>query len=215
MKKVLFLFSLLLLLSSCSYEPILDSACIDGSCDAEFWVDTYVNPGSYQDTQGVWHVKYSGLNYFTLKGNTDPLTQEYIINGVPLMETAYDSNFFFTTPNVQWTYPVYSFLGLFSNNNLNTAIPYGYITQTIPQIQNNGIDITNLVGYQITKHTTFDKPYSSTILQAYSKYNSHPKHHMVFLSSFIGKTADIYIKVMFGERLDQVKTYKIKVIFEN
>jgi hypothetical protein len=38
---------------------------------------------------------------------------------------------------------------------------------------------------------------------------------MIFLPSFVGKTAEIYVRVMFGERLDQVKEYKIKVIFEN
>jgi hypothetical protein len=215
MKKVLLLLSFIFVFVSCTIDPVLTSACADGNCDGRFWVDTSVNPGSYQDTQGVWHVKFSGRTYFTLKGSTDELTQEYVVNGVPLMETAYDSNFFFTTDNVQWTYPVYSFLGLYTNNNLHTAIPYGYITQTIPQIQNSGTDITNLVGYQITPHTTFDKPYSSTLLQVYSKYNSHPQHSMIFLPSFVGKTAEIYVRVMFGERLDQVREYKIKVAFEN
>lgn len=214
MKKVMFLLSFIFVFSSCTIESVPASACLDGSCDGIFWVDLNVNPGSYQDSEGAWHIKYSGRNYFTLKGITDELTSDYIINGVPLMETSYDSNFFFTPTNIQWTYPVYSFLGLFSNNTLTKAIPSRYITQTIPQYLSSVGDITNMVGYEMTSHTTFNKPYSSTLLQVYSKYNSHPQRSMIFLKSFVGKTADVYVRVMFGERLDQVKEYKIKVIFE-
>ena len=215
MKKVLFLLGFVFLLNSCTVDSGGSSACLDGNCDATFWVDTQINPGSYLDSKGVWHVKYSGRNYFTLKGTTDDLKSEYIINGVPLMETSYDSNFFFTPTNVQWTYPVYSFLGLFSNNTLRTAIPSRYITKTIPQYLSSQGDITNMVGYEMTARTTFDRPYSSTLLLVYSKYNSTPQRSMIFLKSFVGQTADLYVRVMFGERLDQIQDYKIQVMFEN
>lgn len=214
MKKFIYLIVILLVLSSCTVGTSTSQVCQDGSCDAEFWVDTNVSPGSYKDDKGVWHIEYSGLKYFTLKGSVDQLMPDYVVNGVPLVETGYDSNFFFTTENVQWTFPVYSFLGLFSNNTLTTAIPYGSRTKTIPQIQADGINITNLVGYQITKVTTFDKPYSSSLLSTYSKYNYTPKQQMVYLPSFVGKTADIYVKVAWGEGVEK-REYKIKVIFED
>lgn len=214
MKKIITLSIILLTLISCSVETSSSQVCQDGSCDAEFWIDTNVSPGSYLDTQGIWHVEYNGSRYFTLKGSVDQLMPDYVINGVPLIETGFDSNFFFTTDNVQWTYPVYSFLGLFSNNTLTKAIPYGYVTRTIPQIQSSGIDITNLVGYQITKVTTFNKPYSPDLLSTYSKYNYTPKQQMVYLPSFVGKTADIYVKVAWGEGIEKHE-YKIQVIFED
>jgi len=214
MKNFIYSILFLLLLTSCSVETSSSQVCQDGSCNAEFWVDTNVSPGSYKDTQGVWHIEYSGLKYFTLKGSVDQVMPDYIVNGVPLVETGYDSNFFFTTENVQWTFPVYSFLGLFSNNTLTTAIPYGTRTKTIPQIQADGINITNLVGYQITKVTTFDKPYSPDLLSTYSKYNFTPQQQMVYLPSFVGKTADIYVKVAWGEGVEK-REYKIKVIFED
>ena len=68
MKKVLFLLGFVFLLNSCTVDSGGSSACLDGNCDATFWIDTNVNPGSYLDSKGVWHVKYSGRNYFTLKG---------------------------------------------------------------------------------------------------------------------------------------------------
>jgi hypothetical protein len=216
MKNFIYYIFILLVLSSCTAESLTSTSqvCQDGHCDAEFWIDTNVNPGSYIDSQGIWHIEYSGRTYFTLKGSLDKLMPDYISNGVPLIETGYDSNFFFSTENVQWTFPVYSFLGLSSNNTLTTAIPYGSKTKTIPQIQASGIDITNLVGYQITKITTFDKPYSADLLSTWSKYNYTPQQSMVFLPSFVGKTADIYVKVAWGEGVES-REYKIKVIFEN
>jgi hypothetical protein len=213
MKNFIYSIFILLVLSSCTAETSTSQVCQDGSCDAEFWIDTKVNPGSFLDSQGIWHIKYSGRNYFTLKGSADQLMPGYIVNGVPLIETGYDSNFFFTTNNVQWTFPVYSFLGLSSNNTLTTSIPYGSTTKTIPQIQSSGIDITNLVGYQITKVTTFNKPYSSSLLSTWSKYNYTPQMQMVYLPSFVGKTADIYVKVAWGEGVE-AREYKVRVIFE-
>jgi hypothetical protein len=157
------------------------------------------------------------LNYFTLKGNTDPLTQEYIINGVPLMETAYDSNFFFTTPNVQWTYPVYSFLGLFSNNTLGTAIPIGYQTYTLPQIVNNS-SVFNLAGYEISRYFNFNHPAARTMLQTYSKYTYSPIQQMPFFLDMVGDEARIFIKVVFNSDYggsSEEKVYELKVKFEN
>lgn len=214
MKKVLLLLGLLFTFAACSLEPVSLNVCQDGSCDASFYIDPAINPGTYQDANNVWHVKYSGHKYFTVKGALDGLSSDYVVNGVPLVETGFDSDFFFTPENIQWTYPVYSFLGLTSNSTLTTAIPYGYVTMTLPQILNN-TSVTNLVGYEMNSHTTFDKPYSPTLLSTYSKYNYTPQHSMIYLPSFVGKTAEIYIRVIWGEANSETHFYKMKVIFEN
>jgi len=214
MKKVLLLLGLLFVFAGCSIDPVSPNVCQDGSCDASFYIDSAINPGSYQDANNVWHVKYSGRKYFTVKGTIDKLSSDYVVNGVPLVETGFDSDFFFTPENIQWTYPVYSFLGLCSNNILTTAIPYGYVTMTLPQILNN-TSVTNLVGYEMNSHTTFDKPYSPTLLSTYSKYNYTPQHSMIYLPSFVGKTAEIYLRVIWGEGNSETHYYKMKVIFEN
>lgn len=214
MKKVLFILGLLFIFSSCTPPALETPICEDGSCDATFRIDTQVNPGSFQDANGVWHVKYSGNNYFTLKGITDKVTSENIVNDVPLIETGYDSDLFFTPQHIQWTYPVYSFLGLCSDSTLTTHIPYGYQTLTLPQILND-TSVTNMVGYEMNSHTTFDKPYSPTLLSVYSKYNYTPQHSMIFLPSFVGQEANIYIRVVWGEVHSETKYFILHVKFEN
>jgi hypothetical protein len=158
--------------------------------------------------------KYSGYKYFTVKGIADKLNTENIVNGTPLIETGFDSDLFFTPENIQWTYPVYSFLGLTSNNTLTTAIPYGFQTLTLPQILDN-TSVTNMVGYEMNSHTSFDKPYSPTLLSVYSKYNYAPQSSMVFLPSFIGQEATIHIRVIWGEAHSETKYYTLKIKFEN
>jgi hypothetical protein len=74
-----------------------------------FVIDT-LRIGSYLDRKGIWHIKYSGLNYFRIKTNTDVLKPEYVINAVPLIETAYDSHYFYIRGSVGWTYSVYSYI---------------------------------------------------------------------------------------------------------
>jgi hypothetical protein len=84
-------------------------------------------------TVGIWHIKYSGLNYFRIKTNTDVLKPEYVINAVPLIETAYDSRIFYIR-SVGWTYSVYSYIELFTNDNLTNPIPMGFETYTMIQL---------------------------------------------------------------------------------
>lgn len=219
MKKIFLVLVLSISFISCSPEDFRDnSPCLDGSCDAKFVIDTIQNPGSYQDAQQVWHIKYSGLNYFRIKGKVDELKPQYVVNGVPLIEVGYDSNYFILPNNVTWTYPVYSFLGLFSNNNLSTAIPYGYFTYTLPQIVNEGGDVTNIVGYEISRYFNFNHPAAQTMLQTYSKYTYSPRQQMIFFQDMVGDEAKIYIRVLFNSDYvgeSEEKVYELKVKFEN
>lgn len=218
MKKIILVFLLGISFISCSPEELGDNCpCIDGNCDAQFVIDIQQNPGSYQDTQGVWHIKHSGLNYFRIKGQTDQLNSEYVVNGVPLIETGYDSNYFYIPNQITWTYPVYSYLGLFSNNNLATAIPIGYLTYTLPQIVNDS-SVSNLAGYEISRYFNFNHPAAQTMLQTYSKYTYSPTQQMPFLTDMIGDEARIFIRVVFNSDYvgnSEEKVYEIKVKFEN
>lgn len=218
LKNFIFLLTLGLVFISCSIEDLENNyPCPDGNCDAEFVIDTQQNPGSYQDAQGVWHVKYSGLHYFRIKGQTDPLIAKYHINGVPQIEVGYDSNYFYTPTGITWTFPLYSYLGVFSNNNLTNPIPIGYDTYTLPQIVND-TSVTNLAGYEINRYFNFNHPAAQTMLQTYSKYNYTPTQHMVFFPEMIGQQVDIYIKVLWnsdfsGENVKKI--YKLSIIFED
>jgi hypothetical protein len=202
---------------SCEALEENDYPCPDGNCDATFIIDELQNPGSYKDANGIWHVKHSGLNYFRINGTTDPLVASYIVNGVPLMETGYDSNYFYVPGQVTWTYPVYSYLGLYINNNLSQPIPIGSQTVTLPQLVND-TSVSNLAGYEINRYFNFNHPAAKTMLQTYSKYTYTPTQQMPFFTDMIGDSAEIYIKVLWNSDFvgdSAEKVYKLSVIFED
>lgn len=217
--KNLILFVLIThLIISCDIPEEDNYPCPDGNCDAVFVIDVQQNPGSYLDENGIWHIKHSGLNYFRVLGSTDPIFDKYLINNVPSMYTAFDSNYFYIPGLVTWTYPVYSYLGLFSNNNMNTAIPIGFQTFTFPQLVQN-YQIMNLAGYVINKNpnVNVNHPAYSTYFSTYSKYNYSPTQQMFFFPDMIGQAADIYIKVSWASDwwgVNVEKFYKLSVIFE-
>jgi hypothetical protein len=214
MKKITALL-VVLFLFGCQKDSPVQNTCLNGDCYINFYIDTYGHPGSYQDTQGVWHLKHAGLNYFTVKGTVSPLDPHYVINGIPLVSTGFDSNMFYTLGNVIWTYPVYSFLGLWTSNQMNTPIPVGTQTYTFPQLVQQ-TTIENLAGYEIqhNPNVNVNHPAYSSYFATYSKYTYTPQQSMVFFDDFVGRTASIYISVTFGE--DKVTIEKeLKVVFEN
>lgn len=212
--KKLFLLALSLLVFSCTAPAIDESVCLSGDCAAEFWVDTVGHPGTYKDGQGVWHIKHAGLNYFTIKGGVSQLSSKYVVNNVPLIITAFDSNMFYVPGSVTWNYPVYSYQGLWSSNQMNTPIAVGTKSYTFPQLANQ-TSIMNLVGYTIQPHT--DMYANPSVLRSYfatySKYTYEPQQSMVFFKDFVGKSATIYIEVLYGEDKITVKK-ELKVVFE-
>lgn len=212
--KNLFLLLLSLFVFSCSTPEVEPDVCLNGDCYASFWVDTQGHPGTYQDAQGVWHIKHAGLNYFTVKGQLTPLDPSKEINNVADVVTCFDSNFFYLPGNVVWTYPVYSYLGLWSSNQMNTPIAIGTQTYTFPQLSNQ-TTILNLAGYTIQPH--LDWYGNQSVLQTYfstkSRYTYTPQQSMTFFPDFIGETATIYVNVYFSDLPNPVKK-ELKVVFE-
>ena len=212
--RILFLLVVSLFIFSCSTPEIEPDVCLNGNCGAEFWVSTVGHPGTYQDAQGVWHIKHANLDYFTVKGHINELDPHYVINGVPLVSTGFDSNFFYTLGNVIWTYPTYSFLGLWSSSQMNTPIPYGTGTYTFPQlIQQTTIE--NLAGYEIqhNPNVNVNHPAYKTYFATYSKYTYNPQQNMVFFDDFEGMSATIYIEITLGENKKTI-TKELKIVFE-
>ena len=216
MKQIKFLFLLIvsLLVFSCTPDEVEPNVCLNGNCGAEFWIDTLGHPGTYQDAQGVWHIKHANLDYFTVKGKINELDPHYVINGVPLVSTGFDSNFFYTLGNVIWTYPVYSYLGLWSSNQMNTPIPVGTQTYTFPQLIGQ-TSIMNLTGYTIQKNpnVNVNHPAYKTYFATYSSYTYRPQQSMAFFDDFEGMTASIYIEVTLGENKETIKK-ELKISFE-
>ena len=87
---IFFLFTLF----GCDSESLTEpDVLLNKNEDVAFWIDTDVSPGSYIDAQGVRHVEYRGLKYFTVRGSIPKLHPQYVINRVPLVEVAFDSDF--------------------------------------------------------------------------------------------------------------------------
>ena len=205
----------LLFLTSCSKEEISLSLCLDGNCEAFYQIDELVSPGVYQDTNGYWHIKYRGLNYFTIKGELDQLKPEYVVNKVPLIETIFDSDYWVWVNNITFTVPLYNVLGFFTNNNFTAPISVGNLSYTINDMAKNHPPL-NIVGYQINKNQCMDCPYSPTLVGTYSKYTYKPKQQIFFSRQMVGDTAKVFVKTIFnsdiGDR-EEVET-EFKIIFE-
>ena len=201
---------------ACSPEEISSPyPCLDGDCDAYFEIDPLVSPGVYQDNNGYWHIEHQGYNYFTIKGQLDELHPDYVVNGVPLVETVFDSDYWVWIDGITFTVPLYSVLGYFTGGGYLNPIPVGNLTYTIEDMAQNHPPL-NITGYQIQKNQCLDCPYSETLIGTYSKYNYTPQQQIFFDNEMVGDTAKVFIKSTFnsdlGQRVEIEKEFKI--VFE-
>ena len=214
--KKLIIFSLVSFFWACSPEELPSPyPCINGDCEAEFTINPLSQPNAYQDMNGYWHIQHMGINYFTIDGELDRLHDDYVINGVPLVEVGYDSDYWVWIENLQFTVPLYSFLGYFTGGGYENPIPVGNLEYTLNDMAANHPPL-NIVGYQINKNQCMDCPYSQTLLGTYSKYTYSPKQNIFFDDEMVGDTAKVFMKATWnsdiGERV--VKEYNMNIIFE-
>ena len=205
MNRLLLILGLGFLLASCSKEEIAPYPCLDGNCNSFYELDLLVSPNAYQDENGYWHIEHQGINYFTIQGNIDELHSEYIINGVPLVETAYDSNYWVWINNITFTVPLYSILGYFTSGNFTTPISIGNLTYTIEVMAINFPPL-NIVGYSYNPNSQIED------LGTYSKYNYNPRQQIFFDNQMVGDTAKIVIETRFPE--DIIVNNELNIIFE-
>ncbi len=178
--------SVVLALLSCKKQQIEPKESCPGGCDGEF---TITSNTAFQ-SDGYWHVKHSGSNYFVIEGNLTKLNPQYEINKVPLIETNFDSDYWVLFDTIQYTIPIYSYLGWFSDKQFNTPLPIGEYTYTLKNISNIHPAL-NIAGYQINPNTCWDCPYTKTLFGTHSKYTYKPKQNIFFNKQMIGDTANI------------------------
>ena len=118
-------------------------------------------------------------------------------DGIPFIETRFDSDYWVVFNNLYFTTPMYSFLGWFNDNGLNNPIPIGQHTYTMTELTTLHPPL-NVVGYQIPMHFCFDCPYASTILGTYSKYNYEPTQNILLDDEMSGDTINIFIESVFN-----------------
>jgi hypothetical protein len=197
---------------ACSPEEKMEPVCVDGSCNAEFYIDELVQPNAYQDINGYWHVFYYGLKYFTIRGELDEINRE--INGVPLIETHYDSDYWIAFNSITFKVPTYSVLSWFTGGGFRNPISIGSIEYTLEDIAQISPPL-NIAGYQIQKHFCWECPYAKTLLGTYSKYNYRPRQQIFLDNEMVGDTLQVFIKTTFntdtGPREIVEKSFKIIV----
>jgi hypothetical protein len=71
----------------------------------------------------------------------------------------------------------------------------------------------NIAGYQITKNTCFDCPYSDRLFATYSKYTYKPRQQFYLDNRMVGDTLEVYVKATFntdlGESVEMNHTLKV------
>ena len=205
MKKLSYI-TLISFLWACSPEELINNyPCIEGDCNVEFTIDPLVSPGVYQDINNYWHISHQGIQYFTIKGNTSELHPDYVVNGVPLIETIFDSDYWVWINGITFTVPLYSVLGYFTDSNFNNPIPIGNLTYTIEDMANNHPPL-NIAGYSYNPNSDINS------LGTYSKYNYTAQQQIFFDNQMVGDTAKVFIKTIFPNNIEVEKEFKI--IFE-
>ena len=201
MNKAIYIFFLFIFFS-CSTEEETSICYPLEQCSAQFCIDPLVSPGVYEDENGYWHIEHQGYNYFTIKGQL--IEAELAeVNGVPLVETIFDSNYWVWINGITFTVPLYSVLGYFTGGGYNNPIPVGNLTYTIEEIAQTHPPL-NIVGYQINPNQCLDCPYSPTLIGTRSKYNYTPQQQIFFDNQMKGDTAKIMIEARFGEMSDEI-----------
>ena len=210
MNKYIYIF-LLLIFFSCSSEEETSICYPQEQCSAQFWIDPLVSPGVYEDENGYWHIEHQGYNYFTIKGQLSE-AELAEVNGVPLVETIFDSNYWVWINGITFTVPLYSVLGYFTGGGYNNPIPVGNLTYTIEEMAQTHPPL-NIVGYQINPNQCLDCPYSPTLIGTRSKYNYTPQQQIFFDNQMKGDTAKILIEARFGEMSDEIIETEFNIIF--
>ena len=211
MKKIIYIL-LVSFFWACSPEDITSPyPCLDGDCETFFEIDHLVSPGVYQDNNGYWHITHNDIQYFTIKGNASELHPDYIVNGVPLIETIFDSDYWVWIDGLTFTVPLYSVLGFFTSGDYTNPIPVGNLTYTIEDMAINFPPL-NIVGYSINPDTCLECPYFETLIGTRSKYNTHPKQQIFFDNQMVGDTAKVFVKTIFNSNIEIEKQFNI--IFE-
>ena len=189
-------FLFFLLFTSCTeYETIHQSPC-DGTCDTQYSI-VYENQIISQNSSGYFEIPFNGLNYFQVVGTLTELNEQYIVNGVPLIQAKFDSDYWVVFDSIMFQTPMYSYLGWFNSNTLNTPIPFGNYTYTL----NDLIGLhppTNIVGYQIPKHLCVECPYAPTLVGTYSSYNYNPTQNIFLDNEMVGDTINLFIETIFN-----------------
>jgi len=204
------LFVLSLAFISCTKEEIYPTPC-NGDCETSYEV-IYKNQTLYPNN-GYYEVEWDDLNYFQISGYLTPLNDQYVINDVPLVEAKFDSDYWIVMDSLTFQTPMYSYLGWFNDQTLETPISVGDYVYTLTDLIQL-MPPLNIVGYQIPYNFDIDHPAAESYLGTYSKYNYNPTQNIFVDNEMVGDTINIFIETKFNTDFGESETVldNIKVI---
>ena len=166
-----------------------------------------------QNQNGIWEIEYAGLNYFQVSGRLTELMKDTLLTEFLYLKH-FDSDYWVLFDTLRFQFPMYSYLGWFSDQSMNTPISIGPYTYTMVNL----IDLhppLNIVGYQIPKYFCWECPYAPTIVGVHSKYNYRPTCNVLLDDEMIGDTINLFVETIFNTDLglrDSVKdNFKIVI----
>ena len=204
------LFVLSLAFISCTKEEIYPTPC-NGDCETSYEL-IYKNQTLYPNN-GYYEVEWDDLNYFQISGYLTPLNDQYVINDVPLVEAKFDSDYWIVMDSLTFQTPMYSYLGWFNDQTLETPISVGDYIYTLTDLIQL-MPPLNIVGYQIPYNFDVDHPAAESYLGTYSKYNYNPTQNIFVDNEMVGDTINIFIETKFNTDFGESETVldNIKVI---
>lgn len=207
------LFALMVIgsLGSCTKENIYPTPC-NGNCGTSYEV-IYKNQLMTTNGNGYYEVEWDDLNYFQISGYLTPLNNEYVLNGIPLIEARFDSDYWVVLDSLTFQTPMYSYLGWFNDNTLNDPVSIGNYEITLNDMFSLYPPL-NIVGYQIPRYFDTDHPAAHTLLGTYSKYNYQPTQNIFLDNEMVGDTINIFIETQFNTDYGETEIIEdqIKVI---
>jgi len=190
------ILSLIFAPSCTKYENIYQEVCIGGNCNSQLAV-VYKNQEILPNTNGHYEIEWDGLNYFQVKGQLSELNDQYVINGIPLIQTNFDSDYWIIFDTLRFSTPMYSYLGWFNDQGLNTPIAIGNHTYTLNDLLSLHPPY-NIAGYQLPKHWDTDSPVASSYIGSHSKYTYKPTQNFLLDNEMVGDTINLFIETIFN-----------------
>ena len=208
----IYLTLILASLFSCKKQEMVYPTPCNGDCQTYYEVST---SGAYLGNDGYWRVPFNGSHYFQIKGDITPLRDQYVINGEPLTNAKFDSDYWVVFDTLTFQTPMYSYLGWFNDDGLTNPIPIGNYTITLTNLIETHPPL-NVVGYQIPKDLCVECPYSETILGTHSKYTYNPTLNVFVDNEMIGDTINVFIETVFNTDVGRSETVlnNLKIIIQ-
>lgn len=207
---VLFLLiGLIFAAASCTKDTDYVTACVTGDCELTMQIDKLSQPDSYVDENGYYHIKFFGHKYFSVKTTYSQLKSNYIIGNIPLIESQWDTNMWYTLVDgiVMWT-SRYSPFGEFTAN-FSFSIPTSTNPIVIPSVSDLN-ELQNASGQYMRNGV------KGPVISTSPNVDFVGKQNFFFLPEMIGDTLVIENRTEFayGSEASEAVKKTIKVILE-